>query len=334
MLRGRQHRSNGSPRISKLGEPLQTPDIYGEACPHGTQPIDNEPTRHMNPHHERQFVLLLSCPDRLGIVRDVGGYIASLGANITRAEQSNLGGNSHFYQRIEFEMPTPVRDTDSIRQGLQHLIKTYDAAVSLRPKHKKPRTAILVSKYSHCLRDLISRYELGDLPIDLVCVVSNHPDLQEIADRAQIPFRHMPVTSDSRREQEQELDAHLRDSEIDLVVMARYMQILTDRFVSSWPNTVINIHHSFLPAFAGAKPYHRALERGVKLIGATAHYATAELDEGPVIAQGVTETTHRDSLDDLLRKGRAIESRILATAVRAHAQRKVIVAGNRTVVFS
>lgn len=282
----------------------------------------------------RDFVLTLSCPDRPGIVRDVAGCIASLGANIARAEQSNLGGDAHFYQRIEFRIPPPVVPSDSLREEFRPLIDALGAQLELRPRYLKPRTAILVSKYSHCLRDLISRWELGDLPIDLTCVVSNHPDLQEVTERAGIPFHYMPVDNDTRARQEQELDDLLRDDNIDLVVMARYMQILTGRFASNWPNKVINIHHSFLPAFAGAKPYHAALERGVKLIGATAHYATAELDEGPIIAQGVTETSHRDSLDDLLRKGREIENRVLATAVRAHAEHKVIVAGNRTVVFS
>jgi len=288
----------------------------------------------MSTSKRRVFVLTLACPDRPGIVRDVAGCIASLDANIIRAEQSNLGGDARFYQRIEFEMPAPGASADSLKHEFFDLASSLDAQLELRAKCLKPRTAILVSKYSHCLRDLISRYEQGDLPIELACVISNHDNLQEMADRAHIPFHHMPVTAETRAQQERGLDANLREDEIDLVVMARYMQILTDRFVSAWPSKIINIHHSFLPAFAGAKPYHRALERGVKLIGATAHYATAELDEGPIIAQGVTETSHRDSLDDLLRKGREIENRILATAVRAHAEHKVIVAGNRTVVFS
>lgn len=291
-------------------------------------------TKQTRSNESADLVVTLSCPDRPGIVRDVASSIAALGANITRAEQSNLGGDGHFYQRIEFRMPSPVKSVDSVKQNFRSLINALDAQLELRFKFFKPPTAILVSKYSHCLRDLISRWELGDLPIDLICVVSNHRDLQEVTERAGIPFHHIPVDNDSRSRQEQELANMLRDKNIELVVMARYMQILTNNFVSAWPNRIINIHHSFLPAFAGAKPYHRALERGVKLIGATAHYATAELDEGPIIAQGVTEISHRDSLEDLLRKGREIESRVLAAAVRAHAEHKVIVAGNRTVVFS
>lgn len=283
---------------------------------------------------ERDFVLTLSCPDRPGIVRDVAECIAALGANITKAEQSNLGGDTHFYQRIEFLMPESVWSAESLKRSISVLSETLGADIDLHQKTLKPRTAVLVSKYSHCLRDVIARYELGDLPIDLTCIVSNHADLQEIADRADIAFHHMPVTSSTRIDQERELDDRLHADNIDLVVMARYMQILTDDFVSRWPNKIINIHHSFLPAFAGARPHHRALERGVKIIGATAHYATAELDEGPIIAQGVTPTSHRDSLDDLLRKGREIENTVLATALRAHAEHKIIVAGNRTVVFN
>jgi len=279
------------------------------------------------------FVVTLSCVDRPGIVRDMAGAIADLGANISRAEQSNLGGNTHFFQRIELELPDH-HTIEQLRAALEPIGERLGGELVVRSRQARPRVALLVSRFDHCLRDLITRWEVGDLPIDLDCVISNHPDHRNLADRAGIPFHHLPVDNETRPRQEKEMNSLLQSRGVDLVVLARYMQILSDDFIASWPSRIINIHHSFLPAFPGAKPYHRALERGVKLIGATAHYATAELDEGPVIAQSVTDVCHRDSLDDLLRKGRQLETQVLASAVRAHAEYKILVAGNRTVVFT
>jgi formyltetrahydrofolate deformylase len=195
------------------------------------------------------------------------------------------------------------------------------------------KTAILVSRQPHCLLDLLGRWRVGDIPADVVAVISNHEEARDIAEGFRIPFHHLPVTPGTRVEQEDALDRLLDGLEVDLVVLARYMQILSDGFIERWAGRVINIHHSFLPAFPGAKPYHQAIERGVKLIGATAHYATVDLDEGPIIEQGVTATSHRDSVADFVRRGREVEARVLASAVRAHLEHRVIVAGRRTIVF-
>ena len=190
-----------------------------------------------------------------------------------------------------------------------------------------------MSKHAHCLLDLLARWRVGDIPADIVAVISNHEDVRDIADGFGVPFHHLPMTPETKDTQEVALDGLLGDLGVELVVMARYMQVLSDGFVARWPGRIINIHHSFLPAFPGARPYHQAMERGVKLIGATAHYATADLDEGPIIEQGVTTTSHRDSVADFVRRGREVEARVLAAAVRAHLEHRVMVAGRRTIVF-
>jgi formyltetrahydrofolate deformylase len=195
------------------------------------------------------------------------------------------------------------------------------------------RTAILVSRHPHCLLDLLGRWRVGDIPAEITAIISNHEETRDIAEGFGLAFHHLPVAPETKEAQETALDDLLRELEVELVVLARYMQILSDPFIARWSGKVINIHHSFLPAFPGAKPYHQAMERGVKLIGATAHYATADLDEGPIIAQGVTTTSHRDSIADFIRRGREVEARVLASAVRAHLEHRVMVAGRRTIVF-
>lgn len=277
------------------------------------------------------IVLLLACADRPGIVASVSGHIAGLGGNILRAEQSESVADGRFYQRIQFS--TPDVGLDDFRRGFEPVAAELGAEWSAHRMEVPLRTAILVSRQPHCLLDLLGRWRVGDIPAEITAVISNHEDTRDIAEGFGLPFHHLPVTPETRDEQEKALDRLLRDSDVELVVLARYMQILSNDFVGRWAGKVINIHHSFLPAFPGARPYHQAMERGVKLIGATAHYATADLDEGPIIEQGVTTTSHRDSVDDFVRRGRETEARVLAAAVRAHLEHRVIVAGRRTIVF-
>lgn len=278
-------------------------------------------------------VLLLACPDRPGIVSRVSSHILERGGNILRAEQSESLADARFYQRIHFNCPGQDMDLDELNRGFAPVAMELEADWALHSWGADQSMAILVSKHPHCLIDLLGRWRVADIPARINAVISNHDDTRDIAEGFGIPFHHLPVNDRTRASQERQLDRLLRDLDTDLVVLARYMQVLSDDFIMRWKNRVVNIHHSFLPAFPGARPYHQAMERGVKLIGATAHYATAELDDGPIIAQGVTETSHRDSVADFIRRGREVESRVLAAAVRAHLEHKVLVAGRRTVVF-
>ncbi len=278
-------------------------------------------------------VLLLACPDRPGIVSRVSTHLAGIGCNILRAEQSESSADARFYQRIHFDQPGRDVDLAGFRAGFEPVASELGAEWEVHDMGVPLRTAILVSKHAHCLLDLLGRWRVGDIPAEIAAVISNHEDARDIADGFGIPFHHLPVDPESKPDQEAALDRLLREIDVELVVLARYMQILSNSFVELWSGKVINIHHSFLPAFPGARPYHQAMERGVKLIGATAHYATADLDEGPIIVQGVTTTSHRDSVEDFVRRGREVEARVLAAAVRAHLEHRVIVAGRRTIVF-
>jgi formyltetrahydrofolate deformylase len=230
---------------------------------------------------------------------------------------------------------TPAAASSALRGAVAARLDGVVDGMNLRvrPIEQRPKVLIMVSKYDHCLVDLLYRWGNGMLAIDIPLIVSNHPDCRPVAGRYDIPFLHLPVIKDTKLQQEAQIKELVAAHGIDLVVLARYMQILSDGFIERWPGRVINIHHSFLPAFPGAKPYHQAIERGVKLIGATAHYATVDLDEGPIIEQGVTATSHRDSVADFVRRGREVEARVLASAVRAHLEHRVIVAGRRTIVF-
>jgi formyltetrahydrofolate deformylase len=278
-------------------------------------------------------VLLLSCPDRPGIVSRVATFLADQGANILRAEQSESVADSMFHQRIQFNQPGRDLDVEEFRQGFAGVAAGLNAVWEVHDMDVPMRTAILVSKQLHCLLDLLGRWRVGDIPADITSVISNHEDAGEIARGFGLDFHHLPVTADTKADAERELDRALVESDVELVVLARYMQVLSDSFIERWAGKVINIHHSFLPAFPGARPYHQAMDRGVKLLGATAHYATVDLDEGPIIEQGVTATSHRDSVSDFVRRGREVEARVLAGAVRAHLEHRVIVAGRRTIVF-
>lgn len=280
--------------------------------------------------------LRISCPDKKGLIAAISSFVAMHDGNIISADQyvSEEGWLCNkFFMRLEIEGEGFGLERDEFSAAFAPLARQHgmDWQVSYTDAPKK--MAILVSKYDHCLLDLLWRWDAGELDARIPLVVSNHPDLRSRADLYDIPFHHLPVTKGIKAEQEAAILDLLAEHEIDLVVLARYMQILTPRFVGAYPDRIINIHHSFLPAFVGADPYHQAHERGVKVIGATAHYVTEDLDAGPIIYQDVAHVTHRDTVDDLVRHGREIERRVLARAVRWHLEDRVLVDGNRTVVF-
>ncbi len=283
-------------------------------------------------------VLLLSCPDQPGVVAATAQFLADHHGNIVHAEQHvDPGAGSDdavFFQRVEFDLDGFGLDRHQIVDAFSPIAQRLGMTVDLRFTDTPTPTAILASKQPHCLYDLLTRWRSGELPMDLRLIVSNHPDHEGIAAHMGLPYLHLPVTAGTKADQESQVLAALDAHGIELVVMARYMQILSDRFVSAHPSRIINIHHSFLPAFIGANPYRQAYERGVKLIGATAHYATADLDEGPIIEQDTAHVTHRDDVARLTSRGRDLETIVLARAVRAHLEHRIIVHGRKTVVFS
>ncbi len=283
-------------------------------------------------------VLLLSCPDQPGVVAATAQFLADHDGNIVHAEQhvdpGTGTGDAVFFQRVEFDLDGFGLGRDRIVDAFAPIADRLGMTVDLRFTDTPTPTAIMASRQPHCLYDLLTRWRSGELPMDLRLVVSNHPDHADIAEHMGVPYLHFPVTPDTKPEQEAQILAALDEHDVELVVMARYMQILSDRFVSTHPNRIINIHHSFLPAFIGANPYRQAYERGVKLIGATAHYATADLDEGPIIEQDTVHVTHRDDVQRLTSRGRDLETIVLARAVRAHLEHRIIVHGRKTVVFS
>lgn len=283
---------------------------------------------------EQTATLLVCCPDRKGLVAALAQVLYGHGANILDADQHTDPVAGQFFQRIRFDMSELHTDRRSLETAIGEVASRFSMSWRISDGTQRYRTAIFVSKYDHCLYDLLLRQRAGELATELPLVVSNHSDLEPVAKQFDIPFHHLPVTKETKREQETKALSLLKEEGIDLVVLARYMQILSDDFLNAFPGQVINIHHSFLPAFMGSKPYHRAFERGVKLIGATAHYATADLDEGPIIEQDVVRCTHRDSVQDLVRKGRDLEKVVLARAVRWHLDDRILVYDNKTVVFS
>ena len=283
-------------------------------------------------------VLLLSCPDQPGVVAATAQFLADHDGNIVHAEQhvdSGTGnGDAVFFQRIEFDLDGFGLERGQILDAFAPIAQRLGMTVDLRYTDTPPPTAIMASRQPHCLYDLLTRWRSGEMAMDLRLIVSNHPDHADIAEHMGVRYLHLPVTPDTKREQEVAVLAALADHGVELVVMARYMQILSDHFVAEHPNRIINIHHSFLPAFVGANPYRQAHDRGVKLIGATAHYATADLDEGPIIEQDTVHVSHRDDVARLTSRGRDLETIVLARAVRAHLEHRVLVHGRKTVVFS
>lgn len=280
-------------------------------------------------------VLRLSCTDRPGLVADVSGLLFKLGANIISADQHLDTDLNSFFQRIEFRFAArSEEDREAIRQKIADACEGWKLRASLRfPDLWRRQVAILCSKRPHCILDLLARHRAGELSMDVPLVISNHRDLEEEITRRGYRFIHQPIEGGNKKEQEARVVRHLADARIDLIILARYMQILTPDFVTGYPERIINIHHSFLPAFIGAEPYRQAHRRGVKIIGATSHYVTADLDQGPIIAQGVIRVSHRDSVEEMERKGRDIERNILAHAVRCHLEDRIITYGNKTVVF-
>lgn len=278
-----------------------------------------------------EYIYTLTCTDRPGLVAAVSGNIFDLGGNILEAAQFNDQTTHKFFMRIHF---ASALKTDEITQALANLGRKYAMDWQIRATDDRLRVLLLVSRLDHCLADLLYRSSIGELPMNVVGVVSNHPrESIKASVPSSVPFYHFPVTSKTKTSQEELIKGLIDSLNVDLVVLARYMQILSNEFARSLSGRCINIHHAFLPSFKGAKPYHQAFERGVKIIGATAHYVTSDLDEGPIIVQDVEHITHADSPEDLVRKGRDIEQRVLARAVSYHLQARVLMNGLKTVVF-
>jgi formyltetrahydrofolate deformylase len=278
-------------------------------------------------------VLLVSCPDRPGIVAAFSSFLFEKIGNIVEVDQHVDKESGIFFMRVEWEIEGFAVSKEEVADEIAPLAEEFSADYALFYSDVKARVALFVTKDNHCLYDLLSRHESGELSMEIPVIVSNRTDLEPIADRFGIPFHHFPITKDTKPEQEAREIELMRDQEIDLLVLARYMQILSPLMTDAFPNRIINIHHSFLPAFPGARPYHSAHSRGVKLVGATSHYVTEDLDEGPIIAQGVTPVSHSDSVQDFVRKGRALEQSVLSRAVWLHLNRRTLVHANRTVVF-
>ncbi len=284
---------------------------------------------------DHQFVLKLSCPDRPGIVAAVSAFLVDHGQNILDAQQYNDVETGHFFMRVVFEATTQPVALAALCDGFRGVAERFRIDWQMRERAARRRVMLLVSKFDHCLVDLLYRWRTGELAMIPTAVVANHPrDVYNGIDFGDIPFHYLPVSRDNKREQEAALARLVTETRTDLVVLARYMQVLSDDLSGQFAGRCINIHHSFLPGFKGAKPYHQAHERGVKLIGATAHYVTRDLDEGPIIDQDVERISHRDTPDDLIRKGRDIERRVLARAIRYHLEDRVILNGRKTVVFT
>ncbi|AJP74162.1 formyltetrahydrofolate deformylase [Sphingomonas hengshuiensis] len=279
-----------------------------------------------------EHILTLSSSDRPGIVAAITTALAASGANIREAQQYNDVPTGGFFMRVLFDIDEGA--VDGLRQRLAAPIAEFALDLTLRPRDQRKRVLILVSKFDHCLGDLLYRNRLGELPMDIVGIIGNHPrEALTISLLGDVPFHHLPVTRETKAEQEAQIKQLVTQTGADLVVLARYMQILSDDLAGFLSGRCINIHHSFLPGFKGAKPYHQAHVRGVKLIGATAHFVTADLDEGPIIEQDVEPITHADTPDDLVRKGRDIERRVLARAVRLYVEDRILLNGSKTVVF-
>jgi formyltetrahydrofolate deformylase len=282
----------------------------------------------------RTATLLVSCPDQKGIVAALAQLLYGHGANILDADQHTDPGAGVFFQRIHFDLAELRTDRTSLEQAIREVALRLRMDWRISYASERKRMAIFVSKTDHCLYDLLLRHRAGELDCEIPLIVSNHRELEPVARHFEIAWRVFPITAETKRAQEEAELALLAEQRIDLVVLARYMQVLSSQFALRYRGRIINIHHSFLPAFSGGRPYHQAHERGVKLIGATAHYATEDLDEGPIIEQDVIRASHRDSVDELVRKGRDVERAVLARAVRWHLDDRVLVYGNKTVVFS
>ena len=279
--------------------------------------------------------LLIACDDKPGLVSTFAQFIAANGGNILDADQHTEDDTGRFFMRLVYDTATFALDESASRASLDGLARSIaNMRWQLFMGHRPTRVALFCSRTPHCVYDLLMRHAMGDLPGQIALVISNHDDLRSVADHFGIPFEHVPVPPEDKDAAERRHEALLTQYGIDLVVLARYMQIVAPGFCERWAGRCINIHHSFLPAFVGARPYHQAFERGVKIIGATAHYVTADLDQGPIIEQDIVHVGHHTSVKELTRLGRDVERQVLARAVRWHLERRVIIHGNRTVVFA
>ena len=277
------------------------------------------------------YILTLSCPDRLGLVHAVSGFLLEQGGNIEEAAQYNDPVTGLFFMRVQFACDG--KDAASLKASVAELADQYQMQWSLHSKAERIKTVIMVSKEGHCLNDLLFRWKSGLLPIEIKAIISNHREFYQLAASYNIPFHHIPVTAATKAQAEERQYEIIEEEGAELVVLARYMQVLSNELCGKLAGRAINIHHSFLPSFKGAKPYYQAHDRGVKLIGATAHYVTADLDEGPIIEQDVARADHTDTVEDLTARGRDTESQVLARAVKWHSERRVILNGHKTVVF-
>jgi len=280
-------------------------------------------------------ILLIHCPDQKGLLALVTEFINTNNGNILYLDQHVDREEKVFYMRVEWDLENFEIPKEKIADYFETLIgNKHNMTFELHFSEEKLRMAIFVSKMSHCLFDMLSRYTAGEWNVEIPLIISNHPDMADVAKRFDIPYYVFPITKDNKDELEPKEIALLEEHKIDFIVLARYMQIISDDFILHYPNRIINIHHSFLPAFVGAKPYHAAYERGVKIIGATSHYVTTELDAGPIIKQDVARISHKNTVNDLIAKGRDLEKIVLSKAVNKHIERKILVYNNRTVVFS
>ncbi|WP_435623056.1 formyltetrahydrofolate deformylase [Flagellimonas sp.] len=280
-----------------------------------------------------KLIILIHCPDQPGIIHSTTGFIANIGGNVVYLDQHVDKQAEVFFMRLECEFQKEL-DLSIFKDNFAQIASQYTMQWNVYTDTEKPKMALFVSKYNHCLYDLLSRYQSGELWVDIPFILSNHSVLEYIGKQFQIPYYHIPVTKETKEEAEIEQLRYLMEHKVDFIVLARYMQIVSAKIIDQFPNRIINIHHSFLPAFAGAKPYHAAFNRGVKIIGATSHYVTEELDAGPIIEQDVATVSHTHSVKDFIAKGRDLEKIVLARAVKLHLTRKTMVYNNKTVVFS
>lgn len=288
---------------------------------------------HSRDENHLAAVLLWSCPDRKGLVARLSQFLFERGGNIINLDEHVDRSEQTFFLRVEWDMNGFSVPPDKLDEAILPLANEYSARWSIRLNSKKRRIAIFVSKLGHCLQEIMWRQGLGEFDAEIPLIVSNHDDLHQVAERYGIPFHVFPVTKANKDDQETKQLKLLKELRIDTVILARYMQVLSPKFVREYPNTIVNIHHSFLPAFAGASPYRQAFNRGVKIIGATCHYVTDLLDDGPIIEQDIVRISHKDSLDDLIRKGRDLERLVLARGIRLHLEDRILVHGRKTVVF-
>ncbi len=281
----------------------------------------------------KKIILLAHCPDKPGIVARITNFILERQGNALNLEQYVDAKDNIFFMRLVCEFENKPEILNNIKVQFQSIASDLQMQWQLYDPNKKPKMALFVSKYSHCLYDILGRFSSGDLPIEIPIIISNHTDMEVVANRFEIPFACIPVSKANKAEAEEKQQALLQEYKIDFIVLARYMQILSKDFTEKFPNQIINIHHSFLPAFPGAKPYHSAHRKGVKIIGATSHYVTSDLDEGPIIEQDIVKVSHNNSISDFIAKGKDVEKIVLSRAIKHHVNRKILVYKNKTIIF-